>query len=250
MDSEGTLKIEDQQFGPWLRAPPFLVFRKKVVSIPGFFTKKTNNKATQHPSTPYPQPPLTSTPNPSSHVAKPTGFLKECSDILDTISLEVTESSSADLPQNPPIQPDFEDLIRDIDRDFRRFDSEATDFQNSNAVHPAPTLDSTSLPDHHSGPLTKRLVTQPNKPTPFNDLTNVDPGLTQKQAQAGGKWIRVLRPTQFGDSHPLDTSLGKRNSTDSHIFPLPSKRRALDGAKQDENLLPTAAADFQPRRAQ
>ena len=231
MDSEGTLKTEDQQFGPWLHAPPFLVSRKKVVSVPGFFTKKSNDKANQHQSSLLPQPPLTSTPKPPSYVAKPTESLKVCSDTLDTISPEGTESTSEDHPQNPPIQSDFKDLIRDIDRDFSRFDSEATDIQNSNVIHPAPTLDSTSLPNHHSSPLTKRLVTQPNKPTPFNDLTNVDPGLTQNQAQAGGKWIRVLRPTQFGDSHSLDTSLGKRNSTDSHIIPLPSKRRALDDVK-------------------
>ena len=54
MDKEGTLKPEDQQFGPWLHAPPFLVSRKKVVSVPGFFTKKPNSKATQHPSIPHP----------------------------------------------------------------------------------------------------------------------------------------------------------------------------------------------------
>ncbi|XP_050241252.1 uncharacterized protein At4g02000-like [Quercus robur] len=250
MDSEGTLKTEDQQFGPWLRAPPFLVSRKKVVSVPGFFTKKSNDKANQHQSSPLPQPPLTSTPKPPSHVAKPTVSLKVCSDTLDTISPEGTESTSEDHPQNPPFQPDFEDLIRDIDKDLSRFDSEASEFQNSIADHPAPNLDSTYLPDQHSGPLNKRLVTQPNKPIPFNDLTNVDLGLIQKQAQAGGKWIRVLRPTQFGDSHPLDTSLGKRNSSDSQFLPLPSKRRALDGAKQNETPLPTAAAEPQPRQAQ
>ena len=111
-------------------------------------------------------------------------------------------------------------------------------------------LDSTYLPDQPPGPLNKRSVTQLKKPIPFNDLTNVDPGLTQKQAQEGGKWIRVLRPNQFGDSLPLETSLGKRHSSEPHISPLPSKRRALDGANQNEIPLQTAAAAPQPRRAQ
>uniref|UniRef100_A0A7N2RFB9 DUF4283 domain-containing protein n=1 Tax=Quercus lobata TaxID=97700 RepID=A0A7N2RFB9_QUELO len=250
MDSEGTLKTEDQQFGPWLRAPPFLVSRKKVVSVPGFFTKKANDKANLQPPSPRPQPSLTSTPKPPSHVAKPTGSNKMCSDTLHILSPEDAECITEDHLKNPPFQPDFEDLIRDIDKDLSRFDSEASEFQNSNAALPAPTLDSTYLPDQLPGPLNKRSVTQPKKPIPFSDLTNLDPGLVQKQAQVGGKWICVLRPTQYGDNLPLDTSLGKRHSSEPQISPLPSKRRALDGAKQNETPLPTAAAEPQPRRAQ
>ena len=54
--------------------------------------------------------------------------------------------------KNPPIQPDFEDLIRDIDKDLSRFDSETSEVQNSNATLPASTMDSTYLPDQPPGP--------------------------------------------------------------------------------------------------
>ena len=38
------LNLRDQKFDPWLRAPPFLAFRKKFVSVPGFFVKKLQSK--------------------------------------------------------------------------------------------------------------------------------------------------------------------------------------------------------------
>ena len=44
IENEGSLKPEDQKFDLWLRAPPFLAFRKKFVSVPGFFVKKLQSK--------------------------------------------------------------------------------------------------------------------------------------------------------------------------------------------------------------
>nr|XP_023897161.1 uncharacterized protein LOC112009046 [Quercus suber] len=55
INSEGTLKPEEQQFGPWLRASPFLASRKKVVSVPGFFAKKPSNAQAQPPINPNSQ---------------------------------------------------------------------------------------------------------------------------------------------------------------------------------------------------
>lgn len=41
IDSEGTLQLESQQYGPWTRAQPFTRTRKNVVMVPGFYSKKT-----------------------------------------------------------------------------------------------------------------------------------------------------------------------------------------------------------------
>lgn len=40
IESEGTLNKEEQHFGPWLKAAPFMAFRKNFLSVPGFYTNK------------------------------------------------------------------------------------------------------------------------------------------------------------------------------------------------------------------
>ena len=46
MESEGSLLPESQQFGPWLKATPFVPSRKYVVKVPGIFTTKISEAAT------------------------------------------------------------------------------------------------------------------------------------------------------------------------------------------------------------
>ena len=53
IESEVSLNPEDQQFGPWLHAPPFQASRKKVITVPGFYAKKSQSLPRQHPSTPF-----------------------------------------------------------------------------------------------------------------------------------------------------------------------------------------------------
>ena len=47
LDSEGSLKVEEQQFGPWLCAPPVSRIQKNVISVLGFFHKKKGSLTTQ-----------------------------------------------------------------------------------------------------------------------------------------------------------------------------------------------------------
>ena len=47
LDSEGSLKVEEQKFGPWLRAPPARRVQKNVISVPGIFHKKKGSTSTQ-----------------------------------------------------------------------------------------------------------------------------------------------------------------------------------------------------------
>ncbi|XP_065624928.1 uncharacterized protein LOC136065537 [Quercus suber] len=192
-ESEGSLKAEDQQFGPWLRAPPFLASRKKVVSVPGFYEKKSQRNQSQPLSESHAQPQPKNHQVPVGHSDSPYGSVNDNSKSQEFQSRAgnpfpvSAENATADLPLNLPSQPDFEELIKDIDRDICRFDSEVTSLQNSNASPPAPNLINSSPPTCHPGPA-------PN-------------------------------------------------------ISLPSKRRALDGAKSDDNSFPTAAADLQSRRA-
>ena len=47
LDSEGSLKVEEQKFGPWFRAPPVSRVQKNVISVLGFFHKKKGSSSTQ-----------------------------------------------------------------------------------------------------------------------------------------------------------------------------------------------------------
>ena len=47
LDSEVSLKVEEQQFGPWLHAPLASCVQKNVISVPGFFHKKKGSSSTK-----------------------------------------------------------------------------------------------------------------------------------------------------------------------------------------------------------
>ena len=51
LESEGSLKAEDQQFGSWLRAAPTSRTKKNLVTVPGLF-KKTSRPPPQNPINP------------------------------------------------------------------------------------------------------------------------------------------------------------------------------------------------------
>ena len=218
----------------------------------GFYAKKSQSLPRQHPSTPlsHTQPSVlqTSTSYPPIPPNKSTA-VPETHPGTRTNPLEAPENPPKSPIQNLPNQLDFDDLIHEIDSEINRFDSEATALQNSNIPQPAPNPNSPFPPPLHLSPLPDRPDSQPKKPNPLSDLTNLGPTLSQSQAQSGGKWIRVLRPAHFDESYPLDSSTGKRKSHSPQTSSLPSKRRALDAAIADENSFLTAKADFQPHRA-
>ena len=39
LDSAGTLKETEKQYGPWIQTPPFAGSRKAVITVPGFYMK-------------------------------------------------------------------------------------------------------------------------------------------------------------------------------------------------------------------
>ena len=61
LDSKGSLKVEEQKFGPWFRAPPVSQVQKNVISVPGFFHKKKGSSSTQKASVQPRKAPVKST---------------------------------------------------------------------------------------------------------------------------------------------------------------------------------------------
>ena len=134
INSEGTLKLEDQQFGPWLRAPPFIASRKKVVSIPSFFAKKPSSKPTQPTSDPPPQQQTAAYQASMAQTAPPSRSFNVRSEIQGhkASPLEKAVNSKAAPPLNQSNHTAFEEVLQDIDRNIQRFDKVAPTPQNLN----------------------------------------------------------------------------------------------------------------------
>ena len=256
IESEGSLKPDEQQFGSWLRAPPFFSSRKNVISVQGFFSKKKQSTAT-HPTEPQqPTPPAREQqPSPETPPHPP----RTTSEISDKEKSEAVKA--ADFPpqkyfvSSEEVSPlkfsnhgDFEKVIQDLDSDIHCFDrAEASPMDPKDAL---PVEDQFNTPHQAqtSGPSAICSQAQPNEPTPLNDQTNLDTDITMSKTQSEGKWLRIQRPAHLKENQNPGVTLGKRISLDLLDSSIPPKRRGRIGAAQDENSLPEAVADIQPRR--
>ncbi|XP_030974782.1 uncharacterized protein LOC115994691 [Quercus lobata] len=256
LESEGTLNSDEQQFGAWLRAPPFNSVRKKVVSVPGFFAKKK----VANPASPGTEPPPflqatvhTATVEPCS---PPPRALNENpviqgvdSDRVSTPTHHVGFQKSEEiLAPVPPKLADFEKTLRELDRDIHGFEKDTVGESASNVILPAtahvhsPQSSLSPSPDARNPPV------QRAKPIPLNDRTNMAMDQSERIAQPEGKWLRIQRPKNSNDTSVSNVVLGKRSPLSSLASPIPSKRRALNGDALEENVPPSAEAALQPRR--
>ncbi|KAL0017099.1 hypothetical protein SO802_004168 [Lithocarpus litseifolius] len=123
IESEGSLSQEDQEYGPWICASPYVMPRKSVIKVLGYyeFRKKLNDKR----ATTVSRMMTTKTPMDSA----PANHKKE------TESVEVVGRINAgrngkNLEQMGVMDSElfgkeFNDKIRDIDRELQNIDSEA-----------------------------------------------------------------------------------------------------------------------------
>ena len=256
IDSEGSLQHEDQQFGAWMRVPPFVAAHKNVVAVPGFFSKKKMETPVQNASTLTSHPheknlPLVSEPadnhlmtvnDPCANLGSPAihGGTNAASDISD-----LTEP---DVSRKPTLQEDFEHLIREIDKDINLFECGNVQEGLSKTSGREQMSDVDSRPSVHSNPTTNWNQAQPTQPIPLSDITNQDPHTYSTQAQAGKKWTRIQRPPIISEPQESNLIIGKRNSLPFPDYTSSPKRRAIETPLYNENTLPSAAADSQPRR--
>ena len=56
IDSEGQLKKEDQAYGSWIRAPPFVKGGSPVIKVPGFYEARKKEKQWMSREEPIPSP--------------------------------------------------------------------------------------------------------------------------------------------------------------------------------------------------
>ena len=257
-ESEGSLQPEDQQFGAWLRALPFVAACKNVVAVPGFFAKKKMASSAQNaPASPsHPNErnlPLVS----ESGNNRPTTINALCANMgSHTIHGGTTAVSAnsdltdADAVQKPTPQKDFEHLIREIDKDINLFECGKVQDGPSDVNGREHLAEGESQPFIYSNPNTEQTQIQPIQPTIVYDITKQDPQTHSTRAQEGKKWTRILRPPIFSELQDSSPIIGKRSPPSLPEYNSPTKRRAIEAPLSDENPIPTAAADHQPRRQQ
>ncbi|XP_065620823.1 uncharacterized protein LOC136063823 [Quercus suber] len=256
IESEGNLNSMNQQFGAWLRAPPFSATRKKVISVPGFFAKKKSSSSSYTSSN--------STIRPPSDHQHDERELQSVTDHTPSNGTDVTsdnhrasgacvggrstQSINEGIKDVPPIQfklnDDFEKLIQNLDNEIKRFDGATDSLDNSENLRPISTKATPATAGPQLGPNFESSNLQNLEPTPQCDPAKMDHDQVRIKAQAEGKWLRIQRPTHLKEIQNFEVNLGKRCPPNKLVPPNPPKRRALGSVVYDENCPPTAEAAF------
>ena len=168
VESEGSFSTESQQFGPWIRAPPFFPLRKNVIKVPGFHTQRGKDSSTT-PTPPMGKPSVvvvrTGKPSPEVIILEKESIVngqqgnKEAdsqennshdsrsasynSGILRNLNLK-----STDLGETRLADEIFEERIEEIDKELKSFDPTiTTTAKNIAATGKENLLESLSLTD-------------------------------------------------------------------------------------------------------
>ena len=265
IDSEGTLNKEEQHFGPWLKAAPFTVSRKAFLSVPGFYaSKKTGKKGQEHAgSTPNqhgsPLSPASETPptlaaeiqepemstKSLAHDVKFTSNSPKSQPFSDT---EILEPSLSALPMKYTSQPDFEQIIADIDEDIRCFDKVDLGAPKPSEPQPGPSQQSGNGPSPAKDP-TIKTPSSLMDPNPLKDISNHPPAQGLLNPGNEKRWLRIQRPTHAIGDENTEISLGKRGALPTSENSNSQKRRAVTKDASTTPLPQTAAAGTQPRRS-
>lgn len=196
IDSEGSLKPEEQQFGSWIRAPPFIASRKKVISVPGFFAKKKQSNSTHFNETQPSIPPMREHQLPPKTTPHPLMVAKE---IIENQETEVTneavfahqesfERSKEDSTLKYSNLGDFEKVILDIDSEIHYFDKMEASPLGPKIALPMTEQANPSHPAHPPGPICEFF--QLSRQSPLLSVTSQTwawtSGMTKPSPKANG----------------------------------------------------------------
>ena len=142
VESEGSLTQESQQFGPWLKAAPFMPSRRYMVRVPGFFARKKAGSSSEKPSLVKKAPVTvvrsrnlapeiirTEKERPETHVEGNMESVFNEGNSQET-SLALDEGIKEDVMPHQPEQIKrkvsdevFEEEIREIDKGIKKYDT-------------------------------------------------------------------------------------------------------------------------------
>ena len=144
-ESEGSLTPESQEFGPWLKAAPFMPSRRYMVKVPGFFTGKKARTTSEKPSAVKKAPVVVV----RSMNQVPEIFRTEMESLETHIESNMELILQDVIPQKPKLPTDegskedgmlhqaetsekkvsgeaFEEEIREIDKEIKKYDKAPT----------------------------------------------------------------------------------------------------------------------------
>ena len=266
IESEGSLNKEEQHYGPWLKAAPFMASKKSFLSVPGFYASMKTDKAgwkhiethshnRDYPNTTASETPSTLSPKNQEHSQSPEIVEQDKSSV--SISPQDQPSTDTDCMGPPflgstqmPTQPlDFSQLIEEIDVDIHRFDNAAPACHNPNNSNlgRSPLL----VNEHETpiGPPTKGPLTKPCDSNPTQDTNTTSPTQNLTNPVSDKKWVRMQRPTHIPVKENVVVSLGKRSPSPTFEYSRTQKRRTTQGDDSSTPSLETAAAGRQPCRS-
>ena len=257
IESEGSLRKEDQHFGPWMKAAPFIASRKNFLAVPGFFAKKkgefsgqTQAENQNHPQ----QPPLDETweiPPKQPSKTKERGACQASDSPPDVTP--PTPVFSADPVMVPSVQTNkavvFDELIADIDRDIQCFDKKdpaEISLMGCQVNNPPPLHNGLHFPNSpHPSP----QPMEPIQSSQLQDNPNHSSPQHPQHLSNERKWVRLLRPNISPNDELSEISLGKRGTSSNFENSQPLKRLATSMDVLPNGPTQTAAAGRQPRRS-
>ena len=209
LDSEGSLKVEELQYGPWLRAAPVSRARKNVVSVPGFFKKVTEGgKPFKRTPDIIRRAPLVSETTPSPPVAtqdrEEHHVEHHVENSMNQVSGSVTFNTNKSSPifaqqqkQNDPLVHQIEEL----DRALKNFDLPINEERPGN---PSAVFTELNSPQNSSNPMLSPSETLPTD------------SFLSKTAKVG-EGISILRAVSNKINEPLNTKFSLNVQSDHAI---------------------------------
>ena len=227
IESEGSLSKENQPFGPWLRAAPFIASKKGFLSVPSFYAQKKARKYGQsHAGTTlHAQNQQNAMACNDTKNLPPKNQVQNLNPALDN-SAKVTAPFSvfSEPPYSvPPLKPtqatSFDQLIDEIDRDIQYVDGMTTEQQSLKESNPDQTISQPNWPNISNATPPADKSVDNIKASPLTDISNSSQAHTDFDSVSGRKWTRIQRPNFLSNDEQLENSLGKRgplpNSVDS-----------------------------------
>nr|POE60776.1 hypothetical protein CFP56_44135 [Quercus suber] len=257
LSSKGSLPLDQQEYGPWLRADPFSVGKKSFVFVPGtggdFGGKDDHVGTSSGPErrTQGTAPPYEAATNlvdlESSEVNQNTETPSNTATISQTSHAGKTLHCSESLPIVMPANThtklvNFETQIQDIDMEINKYDSHVPYIAN-----PAITDELSPCMPNYSDQVQARDKLSPLVHKDAHDSTNVprDLGGTQSGLRT---WKRLARLKQIEEQTMHVPALGKRPIAVEEADEVDQSRKKLQIASGEPNLMAEVAK--QPRQSQ
>jgi len=230
IESEGTLPIETQQFGSWIRAPPFMPSRRHSISVPGFYKAKAAGLKTNPPARTSDKPPVVlRRGGPSPEIVRPekenlnpTQNHNDDPDIQEQNQVESSPSHTAvgdlfalntknlGLDMRELSAELFEERIKEIDKDIARFDAD-TDLCSKNNSFTGKENNLESMTINEIFLANAQARAQPQKihsRTPLSTL----PDTANIPAKGLATWKRLARDV-IGTDVVMSEAVGSKRAT-------------------------------------